>query len=391
METRLSRQLQNFYHPSGNRFLFVNGMTLNELALAIWEGLDYTGVDPGVVSKVLSGKRLFTRRQLRVFCQILRLDAGERKRLEEALLEDLVVRSGFSENFFVKKKAVFVELARLSLGLIRRLIDAEQLDLSLDWTDQAIDLIQDEANTVTESGLRRHLLKIYGELLTGKVFLLQVTRPQRVSSRAALEIARQLIRAGQEADDPSLIGEGYFTIGDTNYIGGRYSSAVEAHLAGFDLPLLGGYSEKLHRSLALSFAYLNKETEFDRIKSHLFSQFPVLSLSSQLATLEGITRGEALLGRGASFERTRKRLYETQRQIVAPESNQLETLRRIQLIRTDLEAALAIRSSENKSYWEKIGKEGMALAKRYGYLRHGATIDKLLSTLFYPKSTRRVV
>ncbi len=72
--TNLARLLQKYYQRQSNRIIFVNKMTLNQLALAMWERLGYQGVDASVLSRVINGERLLTPRQLEVFCEILKLE-----------------------------------------------------------------------------------------------------------------------------------------------------------------------------------------------------------------------------------------------------------------------------------------------------------------------------
>lgn len=71
MQKGVTGQLKNYYFRKGNRILFSNGMTLNQLALCMWEKLGYREIDSSVLSKVINGNRHFSPKQLEVFADNL--------------------------------------------------------------------------------------------------------------------------------------------------------------------------------------------------------------------------------------------------------------------------------------------------------------------------------
>ncbi len=92
--TYLSEALKKYYCKEGNKLVFQNKYSLNQLALEMWERLDYSGMDPSVLSRVLSGERLFTEIQLEVFCQILGLPFQDVEALNQSLHNSMVSRYG---------------------------------------------------------------------------------------------------------------------------------------------------------------------------------------------------------------------------------------------------------------------------------------------------------
>jgi len=93
-----SQQLKNYYHRDGNKIIFCNLMTLSELALAMWEKLGNQEIDGSVLSRVLHGKRLFSRKQLVIFCKILALSELDSQLLKQLLTQEILTRydMGFS-------------------------------------------------------------------------------------------------------------------------------------------------------------------------------------------------------------------------------------------------------------------------------------------------------
>ena len=60
--TCLSGALTNYLTRNKGKIVFRKGLSLNGLALAMWEQSNACGIDPSILSKVLCGKRLFTPR-----------------------------------------------------------------------------------------------------------------------------------------------------------------------------------------------------------------------------------------------------------------------------------------------------------------------------------------
>ncbi|MBI4129972.1 hypothetical protein HY468_01505 [Candidatus Roizmanbacteria bacterium] len=81
MYTHLPQTLRKFYSREGNKIIFRNKMSLNKLALVMWERLGFVEIDASVLSRVLRGERLFTPRQLQTFCDLLTISQSDREYL----------------------------------------------------------------------------------------------------------------------------------------------------------------------------------------------------------------------------------------------------------------------------------------------------------------------
>src|ERR1035437_1804737 len=91
----LSEALKKYYIKRNRRVKFINNLSLNEFALVLWEKSNSSGIDSSILSKVLSGKRLFTPLQLNVFCNLLKLDVKDKEYLFYSLNKDYNIRHGF--------------------------------------------------------------------------------------------------------------------------------------------------------------------------------------------------------------------------------------------------------------------------------------------------------
>ena len=86
--SNLSRALQKLYTREGNKVVFCNGQSLNQLALAMWEKLGFQQVDASVLSRVIKGERLLTPGQLRALCELLALPSADVEPLLVCLQRD---------------------------------------------------------------------------------------------------------------------------------------------------------------------------------------------------------------------------------------------------------------------------------------------------------------
>lgn len=96
MTAFLANALKRHYKKTSNKIIFGNNSSLNQMALQMWELLDYSEIDHSVLSKVINEQRLFTFKQLSVFCKIMKLTQTQRGVLFDALINDKMVNEGIS-------------------------------------------------------------------------------------------------------------------------------------------------------------------------------------------------------------------------------------------------------------------------------------------------------
>jgi hypothetical protein len=145
----LAQALANYFERKKGKVTFRNGLSLNKLALAMWEQSSGCGIDASILSKVLNGKRLFTPQQLSVFCKVTGIEHSEREYLFHCLHKDQCLKSGvdFSTPFVTSFGThVFVE------ELMRH---ADILFLSGKWRDLY------DLSGVIEAYLYQHALIAY--------------------------------------------------------------------------------------------------------------------------------------------------------------------------------------------------------------------------------------
>lgn len=100
----LESVLKKHYTKQQNKIVFKNKLTLNQLANLLWEKEGLRGIDPSALSRIISGERNFTLKQIDIFCEVLSLSKKESLQLKLALEADILAKHGFEKNT-VKKSA----------------------------------------------------------------------------------------------------------------------------------------------------------------------------------------------------------------------------------------------------------------------------------------------
>lgn len=98
----LSTALASLYTRNKNRIMFRETYSLNELAFMIGEST-HDSFDASALSKVLTGKRLFTARQLSLFSRLLKLPKHASDTLERSLAKDILSREHVCSNVLRRK------------------------------------------------------------------------------------------------------------------------------------------------------------------------------------------------------------------------------------------------------------------------------------------------
>lgn len=94
--THLATALRRYYVKKDRHIFFVGNISFQEIAMRMWQELGYTKIDPSVLSRVLSGKRVFTPQQLLILCNVLNLKHVEMEYLFHCLTLDHWEREGVS-------------------------------------------------------------------------------------------------------------------------------------------------------------------------------------------------------------------------------------------------------------------------------------------------------
>ena len=370
----LAEALQSFYKRQQGRIVFLNGATLNQLSLEMWEQLDCREIDASVLSKVINGKRLFSPHQLDVFCQLLSLKQHQKDSLWIALQEDYAHK--FELDLFPSND--FLNLVNTEVKRIYRLRLAGGSYQAIEWLETARDLILKNFVKNRSFGgekIYRILSRILVELNRNYADL---TFPGKGLKRLYPQIRKQL-RLAHQLKDKEALGFAYASFGDAYYVDKNYQLAARYFSQAARLIKDLNWKLESLRAQAISLAYLQEEREFnrtERVTREVINKQKVSKSIIYCSIFEGLGRGKALLNSAQAHEVLAEGYQNYQWGI---NQGEIVVFPKIQLARSNLLAACKLKINSFLSI--KLGEEALVLAKAHGYDRHAGRIERLLNRL----------
>lgn len=352
-------------------------MTLNQLALEMWERLGYQGVDPSVLSRVLKGERLFTFRQLEVFCETLSLSGRVHLSLRECLYVDMCSRMGLEGVSFSGRRGHLLDSVEDNIEKIRqvRLVDSPYL--AYDWATSLYEVIHDQFKLEKSRVKRDRWLELLAKLIVEKIKLnlgISYSKDLRLS---VADLSDELKNIGSALSNKNIIGNAHAFKGAVNYVLGNYQKAIEDYNEA--LKLIESISDKQFplRILALCFAYENDKENFSYTRNEILQNLESFPLYDQCELFEALGRGEALLGASSSSIEMLQKGWCAYQQLELAKP-QYKVARKIQLTRTQIEIAALLEDKSSLRNIESIGNEAIMLSNQFGYRTYVEKISNLL-------------
>jgi hypothetical protein len=265
----LAQQLKKYYRRKGNQVMFNNGENLNQISLSMWSKLGFCEVDAGVLSRVINGKRLFTPKQLNVFCKLIDLNKQERLKLSQALAIDILQRAGLQEDFIslsdsAKATLDFVFQQMNNLIFSVRFLRNRGLPL------QAI-----ETATFMEEIANFYMDKYPKEWAKKEIAFLQlfnerarawgeIAIPTKIE-KLMLHDTKRALAIGFEKNNSNLINMGHMNIGGAYYVAKKWRESAEYLDNAFRQVDINTQIEFL-RTMILDYAYLKDRNSFKNIR-----------------------------------------------------------------------------------------------------------------------------
>ncbi|HET9174459.1 MAG TPA: hypothetical protein VFN56_04220 [Candidatus Saccharimonadales bacterium] len=263
--SHLSEALTRHYTRTGNKIIFSNGQSLNQLAVSLWTFLRYQHMDTSTLSRVLKGERLFTATQLHAFCEVLRLNPRQTRHLHASLQWDHNDRIGIALGVSIIEQdllgAAMCELGKDTFTLFygsqyESLAYRHQLIVQLSEIYFLKQMNDRESIEAFGFSLYMHGRVIANGELSSKV--LDKIRP----------IYQELIRLSRLSSSSILYGYAHVLLCTAYYLAGGYSDAQTkkrfyaksinlARVAMHTLPVTDNERLFALRSMAASAAYLS--------------------------------------------------------------------------------------------------------------------------------------
>lgn len=255
--SHLSSILERHFRRKGNRIVFKNKVSLNDFSLLMWEILRYQGIDSSVLSRVIHGERLFTYKQLKVFCKVLALPGKEKLELEQALGKDILLRSNIPLDVFKTESYILDSFRKNSDHILTTL----RLLRKDGHPEEAISLSQTLESIIHSKSLQNQDKKILGMIYNERSRAFgETSSPQRVL-RLMTNLNEKAIELGEEIKDTEILDMAYMNVGGAHYVAKRWkdsSTFLESKLE----KVKNQTKLEFMRTLLLDYAYLKDYSRF---------------------------------------------------------------------------------------------------------------------------------
>lgn len=386
--THLSKALKKYYSKEGNKLVFRNNLSLNQLALEMWERLGYQGIDASVLSRVINGERLFTLDQLNIFCDVLRLNNLRESELMAALEVDYINRFGL-KNFRVKQSNPdLIDVLSKQLKRLKYTREKGHFTFAMDWSADMESLLSKLIRKESKRIYRERLLDLLGETLYEKGYISGSTYNPKLNLDIILPLANKMFRIARIINSSTIAIKSHTLLGFAYYSLGKYSyrsffkdfykknmnEAIKA------LKIISDPSgmEKLTlicwRHIAISSIYLKDEQLFDtaRNKILMFAKKKSISMSCSYLSLalHTVARGESSFKNHGAIDTLDK-----SKQL---DSNfEKDPLREASMIRNEIEILRNL-NIKDQNYISKLARHGLAISKEYTIGRFQPYFNKYL-------------
>lgn len=373
----LAKRLEQYYRRNKSKIIFSNGMNLSDLAISMWEQLGYREIDASVISRVLRGERLLSFKQLKIFCEILKIPQSEINSLVDSLYSELSFKFGFEEIFYAQETKHLTNLITDNLGKISLMKEIGYPIVAINWIDDMSEIIKLELRRPHDPVMSKVLNELFAKLLIQKIFCIYESDKQADSVDRVFNITRRLDEINTELKDPSVLAFSKFSKGGAYYVKKSYKLAIPYLKESISLPLSDSIKIQAFRQLSLCCAISGNANESEEINKILVKDWVRDAKDMNFQIFEGIARSYSEIHDEYRALSALEKANEILGQIES-QNQPYRELRKTQFIRTELE----IYQKNNvkgisTNHIEKIAKEGLQLALSHGYLRHKDSISEL--------------
>jgi len=376
--THFARTAQKYYHREGNKIVFCNGMTLNQLATEIWDRLGYQAIDQSALSRVIHGKRLFSLFQLEKFCSILKLGKHKKDELYFALEEDYLHRHGLT--IFPSNKASIdiIDIFSSQLKKIDCMRKQGLPKVAMDWADELSHQLHIYNNHERDIILKRKILNLSAETLFQKGYAAGDMLCPKDNMRICSSLVKDIVTIAKELNSPCLSTKAYILDAFAYYLLGKYSHGIQYrkfYRKSLSISrkalLVPKITDKIKlfflRNIALNSIYLLDAEGFRKatknIKTIVERYIHEKNFSFIFWALDTIARGQAY------FDRSKALITVYESRAFSQKLRLQNRLRDAGSIRTELEILKQLKSREMIRF-QKQAEKGLQIATEWGFHRY---------------------
>lgn len=361
--------------------MFSNGMTLNKLALAMWERLGYRDIDASVVSRVLKGERYFSQEQLGVFCKLVGVTNSETEDLRILLHKEIYRK--FRDRYFLDlEERRVVETTENNLELIKEANACGAISLARNWANVTAAVLRKILATKKGNALRSKLLQLKFEVLNQESISILRSEMAGVLYGIIWKKLTEMEGVATELSGRNKLGIVYTLMGDTLDIVSRDRESRELSMATervLEKSLL--YIDESLRVrplglLALTQAALKNKSKFAVVKDEVYKLINGSSPSDCCESYNLIARGKIILGIHDHLEDDFVEGWSVWKKMsnsVAKETDVFHgslNFRKVQLERTEVEASISGFSFRDNSDLKRTIADVLFTSRDMGYTRY---------------------
>jgi len=362
-------------------------MTLNQIALEMSERLDFKEVDTSVLSRVLAGERIFTQKQLSIFCRVLGLN-----RIQEGLLKATLhseIYSRYQGRYLLNgDQNQFLGLVESNLIMATDANQSGSSIMALRWSKVMENKLREEIIKTTDARVSTKLVELLYEFLAQHSISILRREPSSSAYKNAWAVLDEMKQLANMLKSSEKLGLVYAKMGDVlSLIGGESSSK----------PILNRSSNLFRKALGLinpSLRYypigywMLNEAYLKNIRQvrKLAKDFTLLLHDCEAADVcEGynlIAKSKVLAGDSEDLESTFVQGWKYYNEI--PDNGlHSKQYRKVQLSRTEIQAFTSGYEFYEEGKIKRILSDCLYSAKNLGYTRYYLTTKEMVQRLPY--------
>lgn len=351
-------------------------MTLNQLALKLWEQLNFESIDASVLSKVLNGQRLFTFKQLEVFCELLKINSTFKKYLFECLLFDISNRSGFKQNFYASNDKSYLNLLTHDLERIKLLEVKGFLKELVDWVDDIVAVNKEKIQTTPFQNTRNLLQDITAKMLRYHIDSVLAVSSKEIILKTNNNTINLLSEYGKNLNNSMYQNLAIYQKANYQYILKKHNKSLKI-LSKVNSSRLPEFERvNYFRILGSCFALLKLPIEFYRLEKILLEIAKSTSIDNQSSIFEGLAKSHIYLGDMNTAEKYLRQTVEVVNKLKKENGARIK-VRNVQLLRT--QALFAKQTKDiNPAYYRNIKRYSLGVTNQIEFQRFNNEIKAFL-------------
>jgi len=386
--SNLSKKLASYYEKRGNKIIFCEKYSLNELAIELWEKLGYKGIDSSSLSRVIKGERLFTAEQLEIFCQVLNINNSNSEELKSALEIDMLTRYGMNPTLGDHHDDSVSLLLESNAAHAKVLRERGLVEYIPGWIESTISLLETAvfSNTDSISTTNKNIQSLANAYFE-KAYSYGCIYPGKESYEVVYPIIKRLSTLAIDYKDSHILMKANVLLSFNYYVLGKDGNSLDKK----DLFQHGSDSISLAlknnsdsdeislmawRCLALNSIYLKDQLTFKFASQKIWA---IIARNNEDPNISFIIWALATIARGQSYFND-KNVEQTLDHI--KKFNSLipwsDPLRECALLRNELEILDNLRSKDS-TYKISLAKKGLNMSKDLNYIRYIHYFNKYLN------------